>query len=109
VYEAESRMAALAAAYGGRTDPVLQALIAQAGRELLVLEASDWQFIISAMDAGDYATERVKRHFADFNRLARLADKVAQGADLAAPDAEFLRACQERDPLFREADAGLWA
>jgi 1,4-alpha-glucan branching enzyme len=108
VHEAEARMAALVAAYGRRPEPLLKTLIAQTGRELLLLEASDWQFILSAMEAGDYAAERVKRHYADFSRLAQLVDKVAHGATLAEADAEFLRACQARDPLFAEVDADLW-
>jgi len=108
VYEAESRMAALVLAYGDRHDPMLRALIAQAGRELLLVEASDWQFVISAKDAADYATDRINRHHTDFNRLAQMADKVGEGASLSAEEADFLRVCQERDPLFSEAEAALW-
>jgi len=38
--------------------PVLE----QAARELLLLQSSDWQFIISTGAAGDYATERFVGH-----------------------------------------------
>ena len=38
--------------------PVLE----QAGRELLLAQASDWQFIISTGAAGDYATKRFNEH-----------------------------------------------
>jgi len=108
VHESESRMAALVEAYGDHGDALLKALLAQAGRELLLLQASDWQFVISAMDAGDYASERVRRHHADFNRLAQLADKVGQGASLTADEATFLSDCQARDSLFRSVEPALW-
>jgi 1,4-alpha-glucan branching enzyme len=38
--------------------PVLE----QAGRELLLAQSSDWQFIISTGAAGDYATRRFDEH-----------------------------------------------
>jgi 1,4-alpha-glucan branching enzyme len=38
--------------------PVLE----QAGRELLLAQSSDWQFIISTGAAGDYATKRFNEH-----------------------------------------------
>lgn len=108
IHDAESRMAALVSAYGDHSDETLKAILAQAGRELLLLQASDWQFVISAMDAGDYAALRVRRHYADFNRLAQLADKVGQGTALSADESAFLSACRERDALFTEATAALW-
>ncbi len=41
---------------------VLYFLLEQAGREMLLIEASDWPFLITNKGADDYATMRVKEH-----------------------------------------------
>ncbi|MEO8449640.1 MAG: 1,4-alpha-glucan branching protein domain-containing protein [Gemmatimonadota bacterium] len=72
-------------------------IIAQAGRELLLAQASDWQFIISTGAAGDYATTRFIGHLEDFHRLmdALVGDGAARerGRALAAE-------LRERDDVF---------
>jgi len=45
----------------------------QAARELLLLESSDWPFLISTGQAKEYATSRFQGHLARFNHLAHLA------------------------------------
>ena len=42
--------------------PELFAILAQAARELLLAQSSDWQFIITTGAAGDYATMRFVEH-----------------------------------------------
>lgn len=44
-------------------------ILAQAGRELLLAQSSDWQFIISSETAGDYATKRFNEHLDNLDRL----------------------------------------
>ena len=44
-------------------------VLAQAARELLLAQASDWQFIISSATAGDYATKRFVEHLDNLDRL----------------------------------------
>ena len=62
-------------------------ILAQATRELLLAQASDWQFIISTGEVADYATRRFNLHCDDLQRLlAALAkpDDVESGLALAA-------------------------
>src|SRR5581483_254162 len=48
----------------------------QAGRELLLAQASDWTFMINSGNMQDYATEGIKSHLL---RLHRLRDQIAAG------------------------------
>lgn len=52
----------------------------QLARELLLLQASDWQFLITTGQAGEYATQRFQEHCARFDRLA---DSIQAGDALA--------------------------
>jgi 1,4-alpha-glucan branching enzyme len=75
--------------------PAARPALAQAARELLLAQASDWQFMISTGAVPDYAERRFKQHCDDAERLlATLAsDASGDGANLAAE-------LERRDALF---------
>jgi 1,4-alpha-glucan branching enzyme len=109
VHAAELRFASLVAAAGAShaargADPLLERLLAQAGRELLLLEASDWPFLITTASAEDYARRRIDGHREAFARLAALAERRAAGGALADGDAAFLAECERRDAPFPDFD-----
>ncbi len=105
VHDAESRFERLVRdAVGRPSDALLDRLLSQAGRELLLLEASDWQFLITTVAARDYAEQRVSEHAADFGRLAQLAERRAQLGQLNSGDEQFLAECERRDSLFPDYD-----
>ena len=109
VHAAEQRFEGLAdaaAAAGGATtgDPLLERLLRQAGRELLLLEASDWQFLITTFSARDYAELRVTEHAEDFARLATLGERRVSGGAVSEADETFLAECERRDGLFPDFD-----
>jgi 1,4-alpha-glucan branching enzyme len=52
----------------------LQALLNQAARELLLLESSDWPFLVTTGQARQYAIERFQSHLSRFQELADLAE-----------------------------------
>ena len=52
-------------------DDKRKAVLAQATRSMLLAQASDWQFIISTGEAGDYATLRFDEHCAQAEDLIR--------------------------------------
>jgi 1,4-alpha-glucan branching enzyme len=85
-------------------DPLLERLLAQAGRELVLLEASDWQFLITTLAAQDYARARLDEHLGDFERLAGLAERRVEAGSLSEGDASFLAECERRDALFPDFD-----
>jgi 1,4-alpha-glucan branching enzyme len=109
VHGAEGRFESLVTvcAAGGsseRAEPLLERLLNQAGRELLLLESSDWQFLITTFAARDYAELRVTEHAEAFDRLAGLAERRAQGGALSEADETFLAECERRDSLFPDFD-----
>jgi 1,4-alpha-glucan branching enzyme len=83
-------------------------VLAQATRELLLLQASDWQFLITTWSARDYAERRVAEHYADFKRLSEMARTLAGGEPLSIEAAETLRRLEREDFLFPTLDP-TWA
>jgi 1,4-alpha-glucan branching enzyme len=68
------RLRALEDAFWGAARTALESpearpVLAQAGRELLLAQASDWQFMISTGAVPDYAERRFKLHCDDAERL----------------------------------------
>ena len=105
VHACEARFESLVRSAAARTpDPLLDRLMTQAGRELLLLEASDWQFLITTQSARDYAELRLTRHADDFARLAELAERRAGGGALNEADVNFVAECERRDSLFPDFD-----
>jgi 1,4-alpha-glucan branching enzyme len=109
IYEAEERMCDIASRWAGLKEPEFLRIAQQMARELLLLEASDWQFLISTWSARDYADHRVVEHFEKFKRLASMAEAAAEGRGLAKPDLAFLRACEESDAVFPDVEVRWWA
>jgi 1,4-alpha-glucan branching enzyme len=80
----------------------------QAARELLLAEASDWQFLISTFAARDYAEVRFSDHIDRFNRLAEIAERVHAGGTMTAEEQAFYEDCRQKDAAFQELDLKLW-
>src|SRR5579872_1290458 len=83
-------------------------IVVQAAREMLLAEASDWQFLISTWSARDYAEVRFSDHIERFEELANLADRVHAGGKVTASDEAFLEECEAKDAPFKELDLNLW-
>lgn len=89
-------------------DPATHQVLAQAARELLLAQSSDWQFIISTGAAGDYAEARFLGHCRGLEALIAalepegrddLATAVRRAAELRQLDDPF------PDPLPALAEA----
>lgn len=109
IYQAERRMVHLARRFRHTPDQQLATMLAQAARELLLLQASDWQFLISTGGAPDYAAHRLVAHHTDFNRVAELAERWARGEHLSDDDWRFFGSLCERDRPFPDVDPDWWA
>jgi 1,4-alpha-glucan branching enzyme len=109
IYAAEAEFPELAREARSRNDSTLAEIVEQAGRELLLLQASDWPFLISTWSARDYAERRAALHHEAFARLAGMARRRAAGEDLTVDDRRFLADCRQRDSLFPDIDTGWWA
>jgi 1,4-alpha-glucan branching enzyme len=109
IYPAEAKVRAIAT--GGRwRDGALGGRIArQLCRELLLLESSDWQFLITTEAARDYAEHRFLTHLDQFRELERTWDEFTETGSVRPESEERLAAIEERDSLFADVDPGLWS
>lgn len=105
IHGAESRMEELVARFPdaeGETREVLN----QAARELLLLESSDWPFLVTTGQAKEYAIERFTDHTERFDRLVGVA--VGSGT-ISAEDRTYLDELEERDNPFPVIDYRVFA
>ena len=106
---AEARFLQLRDTLPWRTDPAVAAMLRRAGRELLLLQASDWPFVIHSAAAADYGVSRFAGHATRFDQLCTIA---ADGAAGRGPDAVRQTEVAEadaHDTIFAEVDLDWWA
>jgi 1,4-alpha-glucan branching enzyme len=95
IYRIEEAAAALEPRLG-RLD---RRLLKQFYREKLLLESSDWPFLISTWSARDYAENRAAEHF---ERALTLAGWLGADRALAPAEEALLRTFEAEDHLFAE-------
>ena len=79
----------------------------QAARELLLMQASDWQFLITTESAVDYATERFNDHAESFETIATYVEGLQKGVERYDLFDELCR-LEARDRLFPGLDLDHW-
>jgi 1,4-alpha-glucan branching enzyme len=107
IYECESVMCRLARYWldnPDKQDHDLEILIKQLARELMLLSASDWQFLISTWAARDYAELRLAEHYSDFKKLAEIIEKKINSEEITGADWLIVDDCCQRDRLFAEIE-----
>ena len=103
VYSAEKEwVERLRAGDGGNAE--LRRVLNQTSRELLLLQSSDWQFLITTGAARDYAERRVAEHYAEFKRLSEMANTLRSGEPLSIEAANTLRRLEREDFIFPDLD-----
>ncbi len=78
-----------------------QRALRQAGRELLLAQASDWPFILRTGTSPDYARNRVKTHLL---RFTRIYEQLSSGEI----DREGLAQIEEKDKIFPDVNWRYW-
>lgn len=81
--------------------PELHPMLAQAAREMLLLQSSDWQFIITTGEVEDYAVRRFNGYAEDARRLLASLGSALDGEDPAEGN-RLAGELQQRDDVFRE-------
>lgn len=98
------RFERLAAAFQSTTpDPLTKRLLRQAGRELLLAQASDWPFLVKFNTAGAYPARRIREHLAAFETLAGVLESPPPRVEPAA-----LADLEARHNLFPDLDWRRW-
>lgn len=70
IHAAERRIEDLVVTFGDSSDPDVQFVLAQITRELVLLQSSDWPFLVTTGQAIDYSIKRFNEHVERFNTLA---------------------------------------
>ena len=100
IHAAELRMEALVARFSNASGPQAD-ILNQAARELLLLQSSDWPFLVTTGQAKEYASQRFTEHVDRFESLATIAER---GDELTGDESEMLAALAERDNPFPAID-----
>jgi 1,4-alpha-glucan branching enzyme len=69
-------------------------------RELLLLESSDWQFLITTGTAADYGKSRFLGHYRAFKALLDIHEGYEKKRTLGAEERDTLRSLEDRDAVF---------
>ena len=107
VYRAEDEFLEVTSIHRRSRSPLVRRILAQLARELLLLESSDWPFLITTRSARDYAEARVKEHIAAFDRLRTMLGRAKDGSS-APDDGPWLAEMEKRDSPFPKLDPGSW-
>jgi 1,4-alpha-glucan branching enzyme len=84
-------------------------LLEEAGRQLLLLQASDWPFVIHTRGAVDYGLRRILDHASRFDDLCNGVEDALSGAGPDPVVVEALQRCRLLDPVFPDLDLAWWA
>jgi 1,4-alpha-glucan branching enzyme len=97
---AQERMTELVKKFS-KSDALIARALQQAGRELLLAQASDWPFILRTNTSPDYARKRVKSHLWNFNSIYHqlLTKKLNE---------KWLADLEARDNIFPGINVSYW-
>ncbi len=96
IHQAEGQMEDLATRFVQPT-PEEQRVLNQAARELLLLQSSDWPFLVTTGQAREYAIQRFNQHL---ERFQTLADSLFNGT----PNVDAAEQFYAIDSLFPDID-----
>jgi 1,4-alpha-glucan branching enzyme len=108
IYEIEDLIEPIINKYHKRSEPELQRMMKQLCRENLILQASDWQFLISTWSARDYAENRLQLHYENCKRIASMIERFANGKNVEKGEWEYLAKLEIADSCFKEIDITAW-
>ena len=98
IHSCEKRIIEIADRYEEKPeDKLLLRALSQLARENLLLQSSDWPFLITTWQAKDYATDRFREHVARFETIADMIDA-------GRIDEDKLREIEEIDNCFADID-----
>jgi 1,4-alpha-glucan branching enzyme len=109
IYPAERYVREVATNGRWKYSELSRRIIQQLCRELLLLESSDWQFLITTRAARDYAEARFLTHHDQFNELKGIWQTFESTHAIAPEQETRLAELEHRDSIFPEIDPGMWA
>ena len=108
VYRAEDAFQEALHSVGAHPPALVERVLRQLARELLLLESSDWPFLITTVAARDYAEARVREHYAGFQRLLGIVKRL-RTASISPDDAGWLASIEALDSPFPDLNLAGWS
>jgi 1,4-alpha-glucan branching enzyme len=108
IYPAELYARDVCTAGHWRNSVLGKRIMQQLCRELLLLESSDWQFLITTGAARDYAEIRFLTHNDQFNEVKAIWQSFESAGALTKAQDDRLAEIERRDGVFPDIDPGLW-
>jgi 1,4-alpha-glucan branching enzyme len=108
IYPAELATRSIATAGKWRGSESGTRIVKQLCRELLLLEASDWQFLITTGAARDYAERRFLTHQDEFNEVKTIYNAWETTGSISPAEEERLSQIELRDSIFADIDPSFW-
>src|SRR5688500_7069899 len=91
-----------------RSNETVKAMVQRARRELLLLQASDWRFVVDSQGAVDYGIQRFSNHATQFDRATLMAEEAAKGMMPTPLREAELRDMDLHDSIFPEINLDWW-
>jgi len=90
----------------------LRKILEKAGRELLLLQASDWPFVITRKQAPDYGIKRFIQHVSRFDMFTDIAKRLNENpkylSELNELEKLQMKEADMSDVIFDEIDLNWW-
>lgn len=111
-YRCECTFGRLTTQLPWQTNDQVRDLMEKAGRELLLMQASDWPFVIRRGQAIDYGIKRFMQHVARFECLADIAEKVSSNhaylGELTEVERFEIQDAEIHDVIFPKVNLHWW-
>lgn len=109
IYPAENYTREVCTAGKWKESEVGTRIVQQLCRELLLLESSDWQFLITTGAARDYAEMRFLTHNDQFLELKTMWQAFEHDGALNEHMTNRLAEIEQRDTIFPDIDPSFWS
>jgi 1,4-alpha-glucan branching enzyme len=100
--ESQEKLFELLEEFKGSNDPGVGRALSQTAREVLLLESSDWPYMVAKDRARKYATQRFSAHLERFRQIAKAVESGRTEQEIAS-----LSEIEETDRIFSELDLGV--
>jgi 1,4-alpha-glucan branching enzyme len=108
LYEVEDEFYRLLDKHQNSNNVVVISFLRQLARELLLLQSSDWQFLITTWSARDYAELRFSRHYENFKQLASVLSAYAPNKPIPDSAINILEEISQQDNCFPDLDLSIF-
>lgn len=109
IYDVEEKTIKYIEEFKKHPNKMLERILKQMIRELLLIESSDWQFLITTWSARDYAEQRVILHYENFKTLCSIFDKAKKHKNIKDADIRNLERIEKIDNIFPNLDISWWS